>query len=489
MKIIAYPVTTEPHILKKASPKRIWMDNSPSKYAYRCLPLNIANSYGWEIITEASFEVEWEGLNSPEGVKIKHISGKKSHVPTPLFGEGTFTFHTGYLFKTEYPYGVYVTGSPNFSKENVIPLSGVIETHWLPFTFTMNWKFSQPGKVIFNEGDPICQIFPVNLDVFENLEAEIKTLSDDATFEKLYFDWVNSRSDYIKDKKAGEKVDAWQKHYFQGKYPKNPEMKCPFHVNNSGEEITTHKTKLNVPDFIDKQTTPFKVPQATPDKNMSTTLDSIVEIAKKNNFPTLLLITAGDCDPNIEPIQKKTLEDKLEKIPDPVALYTMCFPENETSFPKLQAPALYYFIPNLNTYAFSRFLGYSETVENDVQIANKMMQGMSYEEARFTNDEIQQIRNVDEILEKEKETLHTFPSVFQQARSLAKEVWKSGKNAARGLPVLVTTEVGFERLSTCDGCDKLDKTNFRCSECGCFMKAKTQLASASCPIGKWNAVV
>lgn len=42
----------------------------------------------------------------------------------------------------------------------------------------------------------------------------------------------------------------------------------------------------------------------------------------------------------------------------------------------------------------------------------------------------------------------------------------------------------IDRWRICKGCDQLDAT-FRCKECGCFMKAKVKLSSASCPLGKW----
>lgn len=39
------------------------------------------------------------------------------------------------------------------------------------------------------------------------------------------------------------------------------------------------------------------------------------------------------------------------------------------------------------------------------------------------------------------------------------------------------------RMATCNGCERL---KFKvCRECGCFMPAKTRLADAVCPIGKW----
>ena len=260
MKITAYPVSSTPLEIRSASPKRNWMDASNIKNAYRCLPLSIANSYGWEILSSSKFKVEWNGGKLPSDVKITNISGNM--FPDPLFGEATFTFHTGFMFKTEYPYGLYVTGAPNFTKPNVIPLSGIVETHWLPFTFTMNWIFTQPGEVEFDIGDPICHIFPVDLTLFDYVEPEIRSLNDDVNFEKEYWDWNLHRRNFIVDKNAGKiPGDGWQKSYFQGGHPPDNQRKCPFHITDAGDTKSTHKTKINVPEFVNKETNQFKLPQ------------------------------------------------------------------------------------------------------------------------------------------------------------------------------------------------------------------------------------
>lgn len=41
------------------------------------------------------------------------------------------------------------------------------------------------------------------------------------------------------------------------------------------------------------------------------------------------------------------------------------------------------------------------------------------------------------------------------------------------------------RLSICNGCPAFNKRLAKCKHCGCFMKLKTTLKGASCPIGKW----
>jgi len=42
-----------------------------------------------------------------------------------------------------------------------------------------------------------------------------------------------------------------------------------------------------------------------------------------------------------------------------------------------------------------------------------------------------------------------------------------------------------ERMAICLGCPRLFKPTKQCKECGCFMRIKTRLRSAECPIGKW----
>jgi len=42
-----------------------------------------------------------------------------------------------------------------------------------------------------------------------------------------------------------------------------------------------------------------------------------------------------------------------------------------------------------------------------------------------------------------------------------------------------------DRWSLCQSCEYLFKPTGTCKKCGCFMKVKTKLAKAKCPIGKW----
>ena len=43
-----------------------------------------------------------------------------------------------------------------------------------------------------------------------------------------------------------------------------------------------------------------------------------------------------------------------------------------------------------------------------------------------------------------------------------------------------------KRWDECQKCEFLLKPTNNCTKCGCFMKVKTKVATARCPVGKWE---
>ena len=68
-------------------------------------------------------------------------------------------------------------GPINRPKDGIAALSGIIETDWAPYTFTMNWIFTQPEvDVHFEKGEPFCHIFPVQRGLLASVEPEIRAI-------------------------------------------------------------------------------------------------------------------------------------------------------------------------------------------------------------------------------------------------------------------------------------------------------------------------
>lgn len=48
-----------------------------------------------------------------------------------------------------------------------------------------------------------------------------------------------------------------------------------------------------------------------------------------------------------------------------------------------------------------------------------------------------------------------------------------------------TKQLQEERLAICVECPFFNKATVGCKKCGCFLRMKTKLLNAVCPVGKW----
>ena len=70
-------------------------------FAYRCLPLNIANAHGWLILNPAPFIARWNGGSGIDAVDGAATAAGTSVVASSHFGSGVLTFNVNALFRTE----------------------------------------------------------------------------------------------------------------------------------------------------------------------------------------------------------------------------------------------------------------------------------------------------------------------------------------------------------------------------------------------------
>lgn len=80
------------------------------------------------------------------------------------------------------------------------------------------------------------------------------------------------------------------------------------------------------------------------------------------------------------------------------------------------------------------------------------------------------------------------PSFADMTRNLLGTAADVVKGVVHGEGVLVTEEIYNTRMNICGNCKFFRKEDKRCSQCGCFMEAKTRLKKTFCPIHKWEMV-
>lgn len=218
-----FSVISNPPRLVPGAAERDWMDFTNQHFAYRCTPLTMANTTGWELLNPTGFWASWTGLNGKDEVILRPDDPRAPmHHVSLGFGHGIITFHPGYLFRTAPGWMTWARGAPNRLKHGIQALDGLVETSWLPFTFTMNWKFTEPGTVYFAKDEPFCFITLVPSLPIEDVQPVIRPLADEPQLEKEYKLWLSERTRFNIGLAQGDPItleQKWQKNYLVGKSP------------------------------------------------------------------------------------------------------------------------------------------------------------------------------------------------------------------------------------------------------------------------------
>ena len=242
-KIVFYDLSEATGLIKPGERRRDWMDNTTEEFAYRCLPMNMANMLGWDVEAPCDIHATWDGGNSPAAVSVQADDPTYLGFGQSVFGNGVLTFSVGFLVKTPEGVNMWVKGIPNETRRGITALEGLCETDWSPAVFTMNWQFTEPNvSVCFKKGDVVCRMVPYPRGYVEKFAAESKYIVQaDEGFKDDYLDWHKGRSTFLSKLTAPEdseeKRTGWQKGYMQGKI--------------AGSTQPAHQTKIKTPEVID----------------------------------------------------------------------------------------------------------------------------------------------------------------------------------------------------------------------------------------------
>ena len=210
--------------LRPSPIRRAWMSEHPD--AYQCLPMVVANQWGWQVLCPTDVRVIWDGRAAQSSLRVEvdpqWAPGIKSQ-----FGRGIVTFSLPWVFRTSPGWDLYAKGPSNRWKANAHPLEGIIEAWWLSYTFTLNWKLIEPGEARFAKGESLGQLVPVPHATFlesSAVEAPIGAADPEAASELLR--WLEERR-----KLAGQPRPAHRRYL-------------------KAEDIEGHLTRVPVPPVV-----------------------------------------------------------------------------------------------------------------------------------------------------------------------------------------------------------------------------------------------
>lgn len=236
-----YKVGKHPFDIVPGRGGRDWMDATFNGYARRCLPMVIANATGWEILSPCAFEADWDGRQGKLGVSFRALDDYPhlDQVVDGAFGHGVLTFRFGLLFRTDPGWAVWLRGAPNFCPDGIHPLDGLVETDWLPFTATMNWRFTRPGRVTFAKGDAIGFVTLIPHLALDPVQPTFRTLDEDPDFAERFTAWKTDRQAVqaaFLNYKPGDQV-TYPMHYVRGR----------MHDGSRAPETHVTKRRLKAP--------------------------------------------------------------------------------------------------------------------------------------------------------------------------------------------------------------------------------------------------
>ena len=179
-------------------------------HSYRCTPLAIANTMGWDLTLPIDVRVSWDGGFDPDNVKI--LEG--GELVGSNFGIGTFTFDgmCGQSWLTPPGWSMQWGPIPNGDDIGVQAMTAIAETEWLKYPVFPTIKITHPGEFFLPKGTRIIRIQPVQIEPVAEGTITVRNEPDDRI--PVRAEWTEDRDRQLREPEAVRR--QWIKRYFNG---------------------------------------------------------------------------------------------------------------------------------------------------------------------------------------------------------------------------------------------------------------------------------
>jgi hypothetical protein len=153
----------------KGKAKRDWF----SPHAYYCLPLTIANQYGFLIQSALDVEISWTDGTDDAVVTSLNQDNVGKQIIKSGFGSGIVTVQNMFALKTPPGINLMTIQPPNMYIPGCVAMSGVIECDNIRRDFTFNFKITTPNTtIVISKGDPLGAFRPIPRYFVDKFEVE-----------------------------------------------------------------------------------------------------------------------------------------------------------------------------------------------------------------------------------------------------------------------------------------------------------------------------
>lgn len=156
--------------------KRDWF----AEHFYYCLPLTIANQYGFVVKAAEDIELYWNDdtskvyLKTESKIPLEDASRIQTYHTNFRFG--ILTIDNNFVLRTPPGINLMTIQPPNYFIPNLMAMSGVVESDNIRRTFTFNLRVTKPHtQISIKKGDWLAAFIPVPryfVEKFELLNGE-----------------------------------------------------------------------------------------------------------------------------------------------------------------------------------------------------------------------------------------------------------------------------------------------------------------------------
>jgi hypothetical protein len=170
--------------IKQTRIKRNWMEDTGEKHAYKCFPISLANTIGYELSLPVDVSFVWDGISNESVEHVKILSGEEFVYNSRA--NATVSFKTGIVIRSNKNISFLHMPVPNMFNDSYQTFTSIISTSFFDQEFPSAIKILKPDRVItIKAGEPFATLVPISLTDMSNIELNLNNFDMD---EKWYKD-------------------------------------------------------------------------------------------------------------------------------------------------------------------------------------------------------------------------------------------------------------------------------------------------------------
>ena len=164
--------------IKQTRIKRDWMDATWEKHAYKCFPISLANTIGYELSLPVDVSFVWDGINDSSSEHVTILSGEE--FISNSRANATVSFKTGVVIKSDTNISFLHMPVPNVFSDLYQTFTSIISTSFFDQEFPSAIRILKANEIItIKANEPFATLLPISLTSMSDIELNLNDFDMD----------------------------------------------------------------------------------------------------------------------------------------------------------------------------------------------------------------------------------------------------------------------------------------------------------------------